>query len=220
MKCTLTLGAHDMYFYSWIMQMTEPWPQQHGLTSKGSLKQSHGHLVDIVLTHRLLDICQFIFGQVPKENVEGMRLTDVFHKSMRAPSLETSVEDLKKAVSKNVKYNKSLFHSFIVPQVDWSHNQDWIRMLKDCKEMLEGLETVEKEDQMDRMLESVIEESVLEESQTFGNRSVVNNNTGSTIGSRILRSILLKYSTARSYSMIVNIEGAAFHILYLLEKVS
>jgi hypothetical protein len=105
MKDPLTLGSHDLYFYCWVMQTTELGPQGVKSMFKGTVNQAHAHLVDIMLTHRLLDISQILYAEVPSKNMGTTMPKDVFHENIRAPSVEASVNILKKAVSKNLEYN-------------------------------------------------------------------------------------------------------------------
>jgi hypothetical protein len=86
--------------------------------------------------------------------------------------------------------------------VDWNKNQDWIRMLKNSKITLEQLTIAEGELEIEVMASFVLQDSPQK------------------VGSRIFQSILNKTAIAQGYSLIVNVEAAAFHILQLLEKVS
>jgi hypothetical protein len=99
------LSCNDQYFYCWVMQTTQLGPQRVESIFQGAVKQAHGHLVEILLTHRLLDISQILYSEVPSKNMGTTRPKDVFLENIRAPSVEASVNILKKAVSKNLKYN-------------------------------------------------------------------------------------------------------------------
>lgn len=203
LKDPLTLDTFDLYFYCWAMQATNLGQKKVETMFKGTVNQAHAYSVDILLTHRLLDISYILYAEAPNESLATIRLKDIFQETVRPPSLEASINALKKAVSKNIKH--IINPSFIVPlllQVDWKKNQDWIGMLRNSKAILERLKVVEEELQLER-----ISDMLLQVSQQ-------------KVGDRILRSILTKATTAQGYSLIVNVEAAALHILYLLEKVS
>jgi hypothetical protein len=88
--------------------------------------------------------------------------------------------------------------------MDWKKNQDWVGMLKNSKMALERLTIAEAELQLDVMSNFLLHDS----------------DSTQKVGSRIFLSILTKTAVVQGYSLIVNVEAAAFHILYLLEKAS
>jgi hypothetical protein len=76
-------------------------------------------------------------------------------------------------------------------------------MLKNSKLVLEQLIAAEDELQLEGMSNMILKDE-----------------SPNPVGPRIFRSVLSKASMAKGYSLIVNVEATALHILYLLETVS
>jgi hypothetical protein len=112
MKNPLTLSADDQYFYCWAMQMDGLGLQNANGMSKASINQAHAYAVDVMLTHRLLDISQAMYAEAPVKNVGTMALKDPFHSTVRTPALDLSVKILKKAVSEKILLNPQSLYAF------------------------------------------------------------------------------------------------------------